>query len=395
MVTAGCAGGEPAVEYRGEVTAVVPGALTGADVGAAQTAFGLDLLHAVCGQRPGENLLLSPTSAAEALDLLYPAAGGPTADDLGALLHLPAWSPELVAATAEHTAALAALALDGPSEGPDAPDSLRMSNRVWAALGVQPEQSYLDDVATALDAALYTVDFAGDPGGATDSINDAVRQDTGGLIDGLFDGPLSASTVVVLTNALHLQAFWTEPFTDTIDTPFAAPTGPTTVEMMTGSSGTGRTSDGWRSVDLPYRAGTLSAVAVLPPVGTDPCAVDAEVLTALTTAAPAEVAVALPRVRIEQTHDLLDTLSGLGLPVDGDYSGLGQAGLAISGVVQKTFLELDEAGTVAAAATGVGLAGAAPVERELVLFDRPFLLLLTDTATRSPLFVAVVADPSA
>lgn len=391
----GCGSSAPIVEHRGEVMAVAPGALTGVDVGAAQTAFGLDLLGAVCAQRPGENLVLSPTSAAEALGLLYPAAGGQTAESVGALLHLPAWSPDLVAAMADHTGALAALAKDGPTDGPDAPDSLQMSNRIWTALGVEPEQGYLDDVATAFDAAVHSVDFAGDPGGATDRINQSVREDTRGLIKALYDAPLPASTLVVLTNALYLHARWAVPFTETIPAPFAAPTGQTSVDMMTGAWGLGRAADGWQSVVLPYRDGTLTATAILPPVGTDPCAVDATVLSSLAASGTTEVSVALPRVTIEQTHELLDLLQGLGLPADGDYSRLGQAGLSISGVVQKAYLAVDEDGTVAAAATGIGLAGAAPVERELVTFDRPYLLLLTDTATASPLFVAVVADPSA
>ena len=102
----------------------------------------------------------------------------------------------------------------------------------------------------------------------------------------------------------------------------------------------------------------------------------------------------LPRMRIEQTHQLLDVLAGLGLPVEGDYSGLGRDGLYISQVVQKTFLDVDEEGTEAAAATGIALeASARDSASRVVSFDRPFLLLLTDTATRSPLFLAAVHSP--
>jgi serpin B len=99
---------------------------------------------------------------------------------------------------------------------------------------------------------------------------------------------------------------------------------------------------------------------------------------------------------IEQSHQLLDVLTALGLPAEGDYSGLGEDGLEIAQVVQKTFLEVDEEGTEAAAATGVAVAASAMVEPlRVVTFDRPFLFLLVDTETRSPLFVTVVDDPSA
>ena len=84
--------------HRGDAVDVPAGALTAGDVGDLQTAFGVDLLHAVCDQASGENLLLSPTSAAESLSLLYPAAGVETAAAFRAVLHLPEWSPDLVAA---------------------------------------------------------------------------------------------------------------------------------------------------------------------------------------------------------------------------------------------------------------------------------------------------------
>ena len=153
--------------------------------------------------------------------------------------------------------------------------------------------------------------------------------------------------------------------------------------------------DDWQSVDLPYRDGTLTAVAILPPEDTAPCAVDATTLAALAAAPPSSVDVRLPRMRIEQTHQLLDVLDTMGLPVEGDFSGLGANGLQISQVVQKTFLEVDEQGTEAAAATGVAVAVSGRVPQPVVSFDRPFLFLLADTETHSPLFVTVVNDPSA
>ena len=93
-------GGPPAAEvHRGDVLAVEAGSITAVDVGRSQWLFGMDLLHVVCAQDPRENVLLSPTSAAEALGLLLPAAGGVTATGLADLLHVPSWSTALRAAT--------------------------------------------------------------------------------------------------------------------------------------------------------------------------------------------------------------------------------------------------------------------------------------------------------
>src|SRR5690606_19352404 len=111
----GCAEGATVVadEVRGEQRSVQIGELSAADLGTAQRAFGLDLLHASCAERPGENLLISPTSAAEALGMLYPAADDAAAQHLGTMLHLPEWSPDLIAATQAHTGDLADLAFAG------------------------------------------------------------------------------------------------------------------------------------------------------------------------------------------------------------------------------------------------------------------------------------------
>jgi serpin B len=389
----GTAGATPDV-HEGRARAVSLGSLTAQDVAAAQTAFGVDLLHVLCGSPTDGNVLVSPTSAAEALSLLYPAAGGGTAEAIGAMLHLPEWSRDLVAAAREHTRALAELSYAGDLDDDEAPDSLRMTNRLWTVTGLEPEPAYLDDVATAFDSDVRSLDFAGDPEGATERINTTVEDDTAGIIEDLFEDPLRPDTVAVLTNALYLQARWATPFSDTRSAAFDAPSGESTVDMMSGGSGDARSAGGWQSVELPYRDGTLAAVAVLPPEGTDPCAVAVDDLAALEAAPPAPVGVELPRISIEQTHALVDPLVSLGMPPVGDYPGLGRRDLVLSEAVQKTFIEVDEQGTEAAAATGIGLAESAGPS-EFVTFDRPFLFAVTDTATRSPLFTAVVRDPAA
>jgi serpin B len=166
---------------------VEPGVLTARDIADAQTAFGLDLMRQVC--EPGGNLLLSPTSAASALGLLHPAADPATAAGFSEVLHLPEWSDALVAALHEHTEALDRLRYDGDLDAEDAPDSLRTSNRLWTTVGAEPEQGYLDDVATAFDAEVGALDFGGDPAGATVRINEAVEDDTRGMIERLFESP--------------------------------------------------------------------------------------------------------------------------------------------------------------------------------------------------------------
>lgn len=379
---------QAAVEHRGVVLALEPGDLTARDVARAQTEFGLDLLHAVCAEKPGENVVLSPTSAAQALGMVQAAGDAAAEQAFADLLHLPSWSPDLVAALHEHTAALERLDVE---DG----DAVRVSNRMWTAHGLEPEQEYLDAIRTSYDASIGSLDFADDPDGSTDHVNDAVANDTSGLIRDLFPTPIRRDTQALLTNAVHLEATWATPFDRPLSGDFATPDGDVPTVLMSGGSGSLQKADGWAAVEIPYEDGTLSALAVLPPEGTDPCETDVEELDDLRGTAAVSARVTMPRLLIEQTHALRDVLVELGMPREAVYPGFGtEQPLEITRVVQKTYLRVDENGTEAAAATGVeGVAVSGTSEAQITL-DRPFLLVLTDTATRSPLFVAAIQDPT-
>jgi serpin B len=155
---------------------------------------------------------------------------------------------------------------------------------------------------------------------------------------------------------------------------------------------------GWQSATLPYAGGRLAAVGLLPPAHAANCAVPSQAqLTALTTTAPGQPAgVRLPRMHLSQTWaNLQTTLAAMGLPLTGDYSGLGPQDSQISQIVQRDTMTVDAKGTTAAAATGVAVGTAELAGPSLVLnFNRPFLLLLEDTATHTPLFLAWVTNPS-
>jgi len=387
-----CATGEGAtgaVRLTGRARTLPVGTLTASDVGAAQRAFGLDVLSALCHTTHSANLTLSPASLADLLGLLDAGAGGVTRHRLAHLLHLPAWGRDLIAAQQARTRSLAALASDPHAR-------VLVSNHVWAQAGARPQQTYLDDIRTAFDADLRTVDFAGAPAAATDSINAAVDHDTEGLIPTLFDRPLDAGTVDVLTNAVYLDARWQQAFDPhSDDATFTTAAGPVTVPMMSTTQVFDWTAaDGWQAATLPYQGGTLSAVAMLPPEASSACTVpSASALDTLLGRAMASTTVRLPRMRLEQTHQLLPTLTRLGLPADGDYSAI-HPGAFLSQVVQKVVVEVDESGTRAAAATGGAMATSARLDQHHLSFDRPFLFLVRDTATGSPLFLSWVGDPT-
>jgi serpin B len=118
-------------------------------------------------------------------------------------------------------------------------------------------------------------------------------------------------------------------------------------------------------------------------------------MTALTSGPSTGAGVVMPKLDLSQTLALTKPLSGMGLPLMGDYAGLGAGNDTIDQVIQKVVMKVDENGTKAAAATGIAVGTSAVVGGATIRFDRPFLLVLQDTQTRTPLFVTRVADPTA
>jgi serpin B len=393
VLVAGC--GQPPSPARGggqlltgRLEKLPPATLPPDQLTAAEDTFGLALLRRVCTPARAANVLLSPESAAEALGMLYAGANGPTAAAVGRLLHLPAWRPRLVAALDRHTATLAGL------------HQLTVTNHLFEQSGTRPTQHVLDDLRTAYRTGLWSVNFGAEPA-TTNQINGVVDQETHGLVPALFPAPLPTSTRTVLSNTIYLKARWQQPFPAASPAPFHTAGGRTIqVPMMSSTDPVAgyRRAAGWQSATLPYAGHELAAVALLPPAHTAGCAVPtAAQWTALTSGTSGQTTgVRLPRLQLRQTWDSLQTtLAAMGLPLTGDYSGLGPQDSQISEIVQQDTMDVTPAGTTAAAATGVAVGTAMRVGPPVTLtFDRPFLLLLEDTATHTPLFLAWITDPT-
>lgn len=389
---AGCGGGPTqsaaTVVFTGTVEPIAHGSVTARQVSAGETAFGLQLLGRVCAGSPTANAVVSPASAAQALGMLDAGASGATRAAVSRVLHLPVWSPSLVAAMHDQTAAVGGA------------DQVAVSNHVFEQHGVTPSRQTLNDLRTAFGADLRTVDFARHATAATAAINQTVSEDTHGLIPRLFDNPLDASTQTVLADAIYLRARWLTRFAPAEPAPFRTAAGRTVnTPTMDGTDLQAplRSTRGWQSVTLPYQGHRLQAVALLPPASTAGCPTPSPAtLHALIDGASSHsVGVQLPRLHLAQTLDLTGTLASLGLPQDGDYTGLGATDSHVSAVVQKVVMDVTETGTRAAAATGVAVATSEVQSiQPLLSFDRPFLFLIEDTATESPLFLTYITDPA-
>ncbi|WP_208052953.1 serpin family protein [Allobranchiibius sp. GilTou38] len=372
-------------EFKGRLEALHPSAVSPADLGTADRAFGLRLLQDACAAAPTANAVLSPASAAQTLGMMRTGAAGATRTALSTLLHQPAYGPAVIAAEHERTSQLHMLA------------GLSTANRLFTQSGTTPQQATLDDLRTAYGAQLRTLDFLGRPRESTDAINHLVAGDTHGLIPRLFGQPLDSTTVAVLTNAIYLKAQWEDPFEPAVPGAFTTADGRhvtvPTLKTAVGRVLSSASADGWRSVELPYLHGKLTAFALLPPAAEKPCAVpDSTTLTTLLRPDAHDAAtVTMPKFHLAQTNQLLPVLAREGFRPDGDYPGFG--GAHVSEIVQKVDISVDENGTKAAAATGGVFAMSAQMADTHVDLNRPFLFLVADTATHTPLFLTRVADP--
>jgi serpin B len=376
--------------------------------------FGAALFRRVAAGQPDGNLALSPYSVAVALAMTRAGAGGRTAAELDIVLRAAAVGagadalPSAFNALTQHVDGLA-----GPRRLPGGSSIdvvLDAANGVWAQPAVSWRGPFLARLARYYGAGLRLADFSHDPDGATRAINSWTSQRTDGGITDLFGpGDLTVLTRLVLVNALRLKAPWDSSFPPAAPGPFTRADGvvvraelmSTTLDRVGYAAG-----PGWRAVDLPYLGRDLALAVVVPDPGRFAgvrAGFDGAGLRALLAAMRVSaLQVTLPRFTVRTHTSLNDVLSALGMPTaftDGaDFSAMTtEFRLKISQVVHEVTVAVDERGTEATAATGVAmemLALAVPDVPPLVA-DRPFLFVLHDMMTGTPLFLGQVLDPTA
>ena len=413
LLMAGCGSGAVAPPVMAHGVAIREPLADPRPYGAADTAFGLDVLNAWCRADPQGNLVLSPASLASGLGMAYLGARGVTARAMARVLHLPTaggatGSNTLEAGLQARSAALRDL--DGPGV------TLEASDQVWADPTLGTRQSYLNAVATGYDAGVAQAPLLSHPDQAAQEINHAISVATRGQIPQLLPPGSLSGIGWVLTDALDMQAAWATPFQASQTSPgsFTTAAGQqVTVQFMNGGQYRTVSAAGWTAVRLPYRGAKLAMIALLPPAGATGCVLPAApalgAMAARLAAGPAETAapagvrtwgVALPRVNLGVQGNMEGLLSELGLGVaftaSADFTGLSPQACCIGLVRQAATLQVGEQGTVASAATAVGMEPtAARVQPPQVVFDRPYLMLVTATSSGEPLFVARVANPAA
>ncbi|HEX7090568.1 MAG TPA: serpin family protein [Longimicrobiales bacterium] len=364
------------------------------DIVTAANAFGFDLFRLVHAEEQAPNVFLSPLSASFALGMALNGTAGETWEGLRAGLRLGGHSEQEIN---EGYRSLLELLV-----GLDPHVEVGVGNSVWTRQGFPVLPSFVQTVKRYFGAEAQERDF--DDPATLEAINAWIRNATDGMIEKGID-EISHADKVFLINATYFIGKWTQPFDprETRAEPFRRADGSTvSVPMMhlTGSTLPYARTARYEAVELGYGGGAYAMTVVLPapevPLADLVAGLDAEAWDALVADLDSvRMDLALPKFRAAYDAYLNDPLVEMGMArafsPDADFSRLTPVGVCIQYVRQKTFVEVDEAGTRAAAATvgGVGVTSLPPTMR----VDRPFLFAIRERFSGTVLFLGTIGDP--
>jgi serpin B len=383
-------------------TMVTPASVVAQD----NNAFAFDLFHQLQPDQDG-NSFFSPYSIATALEMTLQGAKGNTATEILHALHLPPYDFAKIGIQALYQLFQA---------NPDtAGYTLSTANRLWVKENFPLLQSFLTDTQNLFGAGAQPMDFS-NPTAAADTINAWVSDQTHGKIKDLISkDAINQYTRLILTNAIYFKGDWATAFnadaTRTI--PFHSTDSESAPSQMMHQTADFRYysqtgPNGFQALDLPYQGDNVDMLIILPTAST----LDGfqalftkdlyyQITSNLSTA---DVNVYLPKFKLEESYDLGKPLYDLGINTafsdDADFSGITSDpnGIKIDSVVHKSFVQVDEKGTEAAAATGIGMVrctsvGWTPPQPILFNADHPFLFAIRERSTNTILFLGQVSDP--
>jgi serpin B len=375
----------------------LPRPLTDAEqeVGSAGNGFSFDLLRQINVDQSGSNVFVSPLSASMALGMTLNGAVGATADEMRRTLGFGEASQQSVNEGYR--------GLIGLLRGLDRTTELRVANAIFYRNGYPFEQAFLETGKTWFDAEIRGLDFAA-PASVT-TINDWVSRSTNAKIPAIIDD-IGQDDVMFLINAVYFKGTWRSRFDPraTADASFNAIDGKTEPVKLMYQKSTLRyleTPD-FQAVDLLYGNSAFTMTVILPVPGKDVNDLVSTISAASWTDwtgrfAEKEVELHLPKLKLEWERTMNDDLEALGIglafrPGMADFTGMSPRGreLVITEVLQKTFVDINEEGTEAAAATVVAVGPTSmPVIPEMRV-DRPFVFAIRERFSGTILFMGKI-----
>jgi len=378
--------------------------------------FGLNLFKEIVAATPeAENVFISPLSVSYALGLCYNGAAGDTRDAIASTLEMARLSLEEMNQAYHDLTEILVQA--------DPVVDFRIANSFWSKQGIAIQPEFIHLAQTYFDARAEEIDFQAP--WAADTINAWVENATNNKITDMVQPPISPAVVAMLFNAIYFKGDWMFPFDTayTRDTIFYLADGLETecrmmhidqvecgLEMPDGSITTDTNITFYSdpevmALSMPYGSGDFRMTIVLPNLWPDSSRTVDDVIAELnpdtwaiwsTGHVPDKFDLALPRFRFEYEVGLTDVLKTLGMeiafiPGEADFGNLFvELDPWIDQVKQKSFIQVDEKGTEAAAVTQViWVDSAAPP----LVCDRPFLILIHEDVSGTILFMGRIANP--
>ncbi len=366
----------------------------------ANASFGFSLMKQVVGERPNDNVFISPYSVSAALQMVWQGAVAETKTEMDQALALTNFKAETVGSAYKD--------LDKSIKSAAAKVALNVANSIWYAPNIRLNPEFVSVNQNFYGAKLSALDFT-DPRSAG-VVNSWVSESTHGKINKIVEPPLSSMTGLILANAIYFKGNWEHKFDNNVtkEEPFHLRNGAQKqARMMRQTRKFSYQENGeFQAIRLPYVGDRLGMLVFLPATNSSPNKFlaglngDAWREKIMPKFREREGTIALPQFKLEFKTDLVPSLKGMGIQQAfssaANFSGIANAGLYVSAVNHASFVEVNEEGTEAAAATevAVALTSAMPRVRPFqMIVDRPFFFVIEDSATHSLLFMGVINNP--
>jgi serpin B len=362
------------------------------------------------------NLFFSPYSISTALAMTYAGARGQTETQMAKVLHFPTLAgekvpPEPVMQEGQFHSAFGEVVKDLNQRAKKGGYELAVANALWGQKGYKLLDDFLKLIETEYGGRLTEVDFVTATESARKTINTWVEEKTKDKIKELLKpGVLDAMTRLVLTNAIYFKGNWARQFKKdrTKQSPFTLASGEKVDAPMMNQTGEFRymEAEDFQALELPYVDNELSMIILLPR-DTDGLPKFEKTLNLedfsqwLDRLHRREVIVSVPKFKMTSQFSLASVLTSMGMADAfsaraADFSGItGSRDLFISAVIHKAYVDVNEEGTEAAAATGVTmrLTSVGPTQTPVFRADHPFLFLIRDNHSGSILFIGRLMNP--
>jgi len=367
---------------------------------ASDNKFGLKLFKEINKAEQDKNIFISPLSISMALGMTLNGANGETQAAMEQTLELAGLTTDEINRSYQSLIKLLT--------NLDRKVIFKIANSIWYRQGWTFEEAFINLNKTYFDALVQSLDF--DDPNAASIINKWVKDNTNGLIEEIVEPPINPLTVMFLINAIYFKGTWTYEFDKEL----------TQDDLFTRLDGSQRTvpmmklngdlqyfeNELFQAVDLPYGNELFSMTILLPRQGVDVNNLVSQFSRDnweqwIGSFSEEPVDLCLPKFRLEYETKLNDVLKSLGMavafePYQADFSGMytGPENLFISKVKHKTFVEVDEEGTEAAAVTSVEVTDTSAGPKGIVMkVDQPFVLVIRENKSQTLLFMGKIVEP--